>query len=1094
MTKLYLAAPSPKSGARRMRFLFAIFLAVVFCVNVSGQITGTLRGTVSDPTGGGVPKATVTLTSLETKAVRTQAVNAAGEFAFELLSIGNYEVKAEAPGFSSSIAQAPVRTGEVSSVALRLEVGNVTQVIEVKDAVAKIDTDNSQLQEAIVGQAIQEIPVGRNPNLFALTSPGVTPVTQNNPFLGSGSFNSNGGRGRGNNIMVDGITATDVSVTGTGGALGPLNFSSIKEVKIITNNFSAEYGRNASSQVLYITKSGTNELHGELFEYLQNDKLNARGFFDRTGSPSIIRQNDYGFEVGGPVFIPKLLDWRNKVFWHVDYEGFKQRGVGQPVIANVPTPAQLASITDPTSLALAKQYQIPTSPTGTLSEFAPNTTDTYQIGERVDWVIGSRDSLWGRYSVYDSVANSTGNTFINSNLPFFGASSTNHPREASLSETHIFGAKAVNEFRFGFGQSKPAFPIQTPYPLGPSLAFADGSITGFGVYNGLPQGREQRTFQYTDNFSLALGTHNLKAGFEWYHLEADSFFDSNVRSTLTFANFAAFAAGTPTSITQNFGNSVRQNRVENIYGFLQDDWKVRRNLTLNIGVRLEHAGGPTELTGKISNLNLNNNMPYGAAGAGSLGLLEAGKPSFQGTYNWAPRFGFAWQPMGDQKTVVRGGYGIAYDFVFLNPITNQRFLPPFIYSGSLSGVTSFTGGNSYANFVAGTATLQQQLLASVGTLSTTLKNFGAISPAIAQNLLPAQSQQWSLGVEREVMNNLVLKVSYVATKGTHLTRSRPINLNLNIPAPATSFADEQARLTQFTSGFAGLSGSPTLYSNRQDPRYNAVNYTESSANSIYNSMQVELQKRLSKHYFATLAYTYAHSIDDNSDVLGVLVNDTPAQQNPFDNRNNRASSQFDVRHSVSITHTVELPFFQNSKSALIRTVLSGWAFAGISTFRTGFPVNIFGGTTLGGLTDVNAALGTGNAVTRPNVAGPIANFSPVPAGGAGAPSGTSVVNGVAISTYAQSLGLSQPFLGNFGSLGRNVLRLNGQSNFDWNIYKNFKVTEKVSLQLRGEFYNIFNLHSFLSLASSNISSSVFGQYNQVSQNARTGQVAARIIF
>ena len=193
-------------------------------------------------------------------------------------------------------------------------------------------------------------------------------------------------------------------------------------------------------------------------------------------------------------------------------------------------------------------------------------------------------------------------------------------------------------------------------------------------------------------------------------------------------------------------------------------------------MRLEFAGGPTEANGLISNLNLNNHTAFGAAGAGPLGLLETGKPSFHSNYNPAPRIGFAYQPFGDQKTVIRGGYGIAYDFVFLNPITNQRFLPPLIYAGSLSGVGSFTGANSYANFYAGTAALQTSTAALVGSLSTTTKNFGAISPAIAQNLANPQVQQWSLGVERQLMKDMVLKVTYVGTKGTYLPRTRPINL------------------------------------------------------------------------------------------------------------------------------------------------------------------------------------------------------------------------------------------------------------------------------------------------------------------------------
>ena len=252
------------------------------------------------------------------------------------------------------------------------------------------------------------------------------------------------------------------------------------------------------------------------------------------------------------------------------------------------------------------------------------------------------------------------------------------------------------------------------------------------------------------------------------------------------------------------------------------------------------------------------------------------------------------------------------------------------------------------------------------------------------------------------MNNMVLKVTYVGTKGTYLPEPSPsTSWPMPISPPlATSFADETARLSQFTAANAGLNGNSTTFSNRYDPRYNAVNYVESSANSSYNSLQVELQKRFGAHFFANLAYTWAHSIDDNSDVLGVLANDTAAQQNPNDNRNNRASSQFDLRHTLSVTHTWEEPFFLHSKNLFARTVLGGWAFAGITSWHSGFPVNIFAGSTVGGLTDPLQYLGSGNNVDRPNVAGSITNFNPQPAGSAGAPGGTSIVNGVAISTYA----------------------------------------------------------------------------------------------
>ena len=1071
-----------------------LFLLSLFsCAAIQAQITGELRGTVVDRTGGALSAAKVTLKSVETGQLRDQTVNSQGEFGFSLLPIGTYEVSAEAAGFSRTVTTTPVRTGETAAVTLTLEVGQVTSSVEVSGATQQLDTENSQLQTSVSGQTVQQIPVGRDPNGFALLAPGVAPVSANNPFLGSGSFNSNGGRGRGNNITVDGITATDVTVTGTGGAIGPLNFASIKEVKVITNNFNAEYGRNSSSQVLYITKNGTNNLHGELYEYFQNDKMNARSFFDSTGHPSILRNNSYGFEVGGPVYIPKLYNGRNRLFWHVDYEGDKTRGIGQAQIASVPKPADLASVTDPTSLALVKQYALPSSATGQLQATAPNTTNNYQVSYRVDVIVTQKDTLWGRYGLQNSIVSSSGLTFINSSLPGFGAGSTNHPREATLAETHLFGASAVNEFRFGFGQSKPAFPIQTPYPLGPQLTFNDGGVTSIGVSNILPQGREQRTYQYTDNFSYSRGSHNFKVGAEYYALDADSYFDSNLRSSFTFNTFADFAAGNPATYTQNFGNSNRSNVVHNAFAFAQDDWRVTPKLTVNIGVRYEWAGGPTEANKVISNLNLNNKTAFGAAGSGALGLLETGQPSFKSNNNWAPRFGFAWTPDSDGKTVIRGGYGIAYDFIYLNPITNQRFLPPFIYAGSLNG-SAISGANSYANLVAGTAAIQRQETAAVGTLSQTALNFGSISPAVAQNLKNPQVQQWNLGAERQFAG-IVFKATYVGTKGTYLTRTRPINLIANPVPAATSVADETNRLPAFVSAYRNLNGGATSYSDRYDPRYNTVNYLEASANSNYNAFQFEAQKRLSSGLFLNVAYTWSKSIDDASDALGVLVNDTSAQQNPLDNRNNRGPSQFDLRHTLAISHDYTLPFFRNSSHALLKQVLGGWSFAGVSTYHSGAPVNIFAGPTLGNLPDPIAPLG-GAAVDRPNVSGTLSNFRPEAAGSPGNPAsfGLTSVNGVKISAYAASLGLSQPLLGNFGTLGRNVLRINGQANFNWDFYKNFPIKEKANIQFRAEFYNMFNSVAFQQLQSANITSQNFGIYNTLSQNPRLVQLALRFVF
>jgi outer membrane receptor protein involved in Fe transport len=1065
--------------------------ACILCVlalagTASGQITGDLRGVVLDPTGAAVTGAQVTLKSLETGEQRADTTDQEGRFNFTLLRVGNYEVKAEASGFRISLTQAEVKTGEISSVQFRLEVGQLTETVTVTDAVTQLDTENSQIQTSVIGTSVQEIPVGRNPNLFALTAPGIAPVSTNNPFLGSGSFNSNGGRGRGNNITVDGITATDVSVTGTGGPLRPLNFSSIKEVKVITNNFTAEYGRNSSAQVVYLTKNGTNNLHGELFEFLRNDKFNARSFFDTTGKPPVTRYNEYGWAVGGPVYLPGLFDGRNKVFFFTDFYQIKERGAGATRIANVPTPAMIAQVTDPTSKALIDQYQLAdlATPSGSTQTSAPSRADIWQYSVRGDINLSSKDTLWVRYSDANSAEASSGLTFINSNIPGFGATSANKPAQATIQHVRLFGPSVVNEFRFGFGHSEPDFPLDTPYPLGPRIEIVSGEVMRFGLWEGLPQGRAQDTFQFTDNVSFIRGRHNFKAGGEYYYLRADSFFDSLARGLYQFATWADFAAGRPLLAQQRFGDSNRNNRVKNAYAFFQDDWKVTRNLTLNLGLRYEFAGGPTEANERISNLNLDNHTAYGAAGAGRWGLLETGKPSFEGNHNWAPRVGFAWNVGGSQTMVVRGGYGVAYDFVFLNPITNQRFLPPIMITGQLSGQASFTGDNSWANFVAGTARLQQETAAQVGQLSTTTLNFGNISPAIDQSLRNAQVRHFHFGVQRDVLG-LVLKASYVGTKGNYLPRSRDINLLASPVAPATSLADEQARLAQFQAAFSALNGSTTRYSNRIDPRYNVISYVDSSANSNYHSGQFEVQKRFSHGYMFQANYTIGKAIDDGSDVLGVLINDSPNQQNPLDNRNNRGPSQFDVRQRLVIAHQWLLPWGTGSSRWWVRSLLAGWGFAGVSSFRSGFPVTLDAGARQG----INPlTVFGGGAQVRPNVAGPI-DFNPLPTGAAGSPFG--VTGG--ISNYATSLGLSQPLLGNAGTMGRNVLRLDGEQIFDWSVYKNFAVTEGTAFQLRCEMYNTFNSASFQEI-NRVITNPNFGQYTAVGPNERRLQLALRFTF
>ncbi|MEP6960789.1 MAG: carboxypeptidase regulatory-like domain-containing protein [Acidobacteriota bacterium] len=1064
-----------------------IFVAAawILAAPLSAQITGSVRGTVVDPADALVTDGTASLRSIATGAARAPQPLTNGRFSFDLLPVGNYEVRVEARGFRAAVSAVEVKVGEVSTLRFQLTVGTTSETITVTDAASPLDTENSQIQISFNAARVQEIPVGRNPNNLALAAPGVAPVTANNPFLGSGSFNVNGQRGRGNNITIDGITSTDVSVSGTGGPLNPLNFSSIQEVKVITNNFNAEYGRNVGSQVIYLTKSGTNRIRGEAYEYFKNNVLNARPFFDTSGKAAILRRNQYGFEVGGPFKIPGY-NGADRTFWHTDWEQLKVRGASAPVIANVPTPAMVAQVTDPTAKALLSQYQLPTSPTGQANFQAGETENLTLFSVRADHHIGRNDLLWARFSRAVDTAGSAGLTFIQTNLPNFGATSGGPAQQASLGYTKTFSPVMVNEFRFGFGESVAGFPLNTPYPLGPRVQFSDASVDRFGLWEGLPQGRVQKSYQYSDNLSYVRGNHSFKFGGEWFHLRTENTLDSQTRGLYTFANWNDFATGTPQTFSQRFGSTTRGFRVNNIFAFAQDDWKVTRHLTVNLGLRLEWAGGPVEVNGKISNLNFNDRSPFGAAGAGKFGNFVVGQPSFHSNTNWAPRVGFAWTS-SNHKMVARGGYGVAYDFIFMNPITNQRTLPPLIVTGSISGQANFVGNNSFAKLVSGTADIQTQTAAQVGTLSTTVLNYGSASPIINTDLRNPQTHSWNFGLEREWMGT-VFKATYVGTKGNHLLRSHDVNLVANPAAPAISVADETARLAQFQAVFNGLNGNATRVSNRVDPRYNQVSFLDNSASSNYHALQFEAQRRFGQ-FFLNANWTWGKSLDNGSDALNVLINDSPNQQNPLDNRNNYGPSQFDLRHRLVISHSWAVPWLKTAKNPFVRQTLSGWNFAGITSFRTGFPVTLDAGVRRGISPLANIG---GGAQVRPNAAGPVTvNWKP--SGSAGSPTGLNSDPLQRVSAYAASLGLSQPLLGNFGTLGRNSLRLNGQRDFTWNVYKNFTLKENSYLQLRCELYNVFNNTAFQDV-NRNITNTNFGQYTTVAQDARIIQLGARIVF
>jgi hypothetical protein len=964
-------------------------------------------------------------------------------------------------------------------------VGAVTEKIQVEDAVNPLDAAGAQIQTSIEPAQITELPVTRTPALLALIAPGVTPVSPNNPYLSAGSYNSHGSRGRANNITIDNITSTDIATTGVGGGqFGPLNFEQIQEVKLITQNFSAEYGRNGGSQLQVITRSGTNDFHGRLFEFFENDKLDARDFFDRTGKSSILRNNDYGFVVGGPIR-------RNRTHFFAAFEQDNVRGEGTARIAQVPTPAMVALVTDPTSKKVLETYQVPVSDSGQAQQSGTNAQDTRQFSIRIDHQLSARDTLSGRFAYYRQEGTAASLSFISSNLAGYGASFVNGPRNGTLSYTRVFSPTVVNEARFGFGRVSPYFTPQSSW-VGPRVQIVNGAVDAFGQSEIYPQGRTENTFQYSDTLTWMKGAHSLKAGVDVYRYQLNSLADGSTRGVYRFNTWEDFAAGRPALWQQRFGTTVRGHRVGNEFFFLQDDWRVARNLTVNLGVRAEVAGGVTEVNGLTSNLDPACRSAMGAAGVGPLGCFVTGQPSNGTNTNWGPRAGFAWSPGRDGKTVVRGGYGIAYDFLFLNPIVNQRALPPFIYTGSLTGAAAFTGANSWASLIAGTAQAQLDARAALGSFNQSARNFGTVSPAIDPNLRNPQTQQWSFGVQRLLPKAVVAKVAYVGSKSNYLQRTRAANLIVDSRlAPAVSLQDEQAKIPAYAAAITASAGTAVNPSNRFDPRFNDVNVLDSSANSNYHALEVSAQRAFAAGFSLQVAFTHSRSIDDVSDALGgTLINDSSGQQNPRDNRDNRAVSQFDIPNRLVVAHVWELPFGKRASSRWVRRLAQGWSFSGVSSFRSGFPVTFDAGSRRG-VVPLTLTGMTGGPV-RPNSAGPF-EFHPAPAGSADAVSTLNNDPVQRISTYAASLGLSQPLLGGYGSLGRNAARLNRAPSFDWSFAKTTSITERVRLQLRAEIYNVFNQTVFQDLGRT-ITSATFAQYTTTAYSSRYVLLGARLLF
>lgn len=971
-----------------------------------------LVGTVRDATGAAVPQASLTLSDLQKGlSLSTQSDNN-GNYEFPTVRPGNYSLKAERNGFKTFLQSGiTLEVDQRAVLDVTLQVGSLTETVTVVGELPLIRTQDATVGGVVENRRIIEMPLnGRFFLDLANLLPGTVSSTNPRTFLAGGTaagafaFNTAGSREDQINYLVEGINLNDMVQNQI--TFQP-NIEFIQEFKIQASSFSTELGRSSGAVVNAVMRSGTNGLHGDVYEFLRNDVLDARNFFDlprpvakATTGREIppFKRNIFGAAVGGPIWFPGLYDGRNRTFFFASYEGRRQRE-SETFTARVPTPAERAGITNTTIqkiVALLPPETNPLPPSGlgfnfTGSGSKPRTLD--QATGKVDHQLAKDDHLAVTYLFQRDSRVEPSNIRAN-NIPGFGDFRPARRQFASINETHVFGPRTVNEFRFGFNRVRIAFfgittvdaasvglntgetgPGTLPRML---VGSATSPILSFGNPAAFPQGRADTTFQLTDVISLTRGIHALKFGAEFRRFQNNNF-NRATRGQIEFADILAFLNGSVRRFTKPTGDASPDIRAWALNWFVQDDWKLRQNFTLSLGLRYEFNSVPNEVGDRLVVFD-----PPTAS------LKQVGTSGFSQVYNsdknnFGPRVGFAWDPFGNKKTAIRAAYGIFFDQPVTNIVTGLGGNPPFRTTVDFNNVT-------VSNLFGAAGTPRVPVLANV--------NQGFTSDYV---------QQWNLNIQQELFRGTRVEVSYIGSKGTHLRLLR----NINACAPRAT-------------------GSCV----RPVSAFGRINQDENSSSSNYHALWLTVERRVSRGLLFNVNYAWSKSIDFNS-----VGSSNPQIQNPLNLRAERAVSDFDARHRFTFSFVYELPFKLESAPGVARRLAAGWQLTGVGTFQSGSPLAPI-------LTTDNS--GTGDFFDRPNLVGD--PFAPGP--------GCSQTRIPAC--WFNPAAFAVPPKGQFGNAGRNLLVGPGLANFDLGVFKNNRISERFNIQFRAQFYNLVNHTNFAS--------------------------------
>lgn len=1121
--------------------LIAGLVVVMSGTGLAQEAAAKILGTVTDQSGAVIPGAKITAVNKATQIHYEAISDKDGNYQVLSLPIGAYEVTAEHPGFKKlSHGEHTLQINQALRIDIRLEVGSVSETVEVSGGAAAVETVNATLGQSVTSRPLVNLPLnGRNVLQLALLQPG---VTEDNPGdTGAGTFNIAGGRADSVTFLLDGGLNNDLLNNGV--VFNP-NPDTIAEFRLLTSNYTAEYGRNGGGIISVVTKSGTNQFHGSGFEFLRNNSLNANSFFNnRDGIPrQILKRNQFGFTVGGPITIPKVVNGKDRFFFFVGFQGQRLRQQQTTAAVTVFTPAELAGnfshsnadrsgpdlgvaaflqqnpffqsnpalaaqgIMDPakinpTALKYIANRLIPTSSTGQLISQGGAKNDNDELTLKFDFNVTSND----RISVsLGGLRNTQLQPFSGANVTGFPTLFENHRYFSNISYTKTITPHLLNEFRFTTQrnntlQAKPAVKLPTPAELGigitpdeatgPSrLAFNSGLNIGFS-----PQGPTtliNNTFSFSDSLSWVKGKHNFKFGGGLSPYQNNTVFDFFVNGEFDFDgpselggigsgnDLADFLLGLPDFYLQ-FGSAPSDIRSTSYHAFVQDEWRVRHNLTLTLGIRYEYSEPKLDTRGRSFSLARGQrstrfpNAPVGLLFPGDKNAPVGA--NFPDRNDWAPRFGFAWDPWSNGKTSIRGGFGVFYDilkgednlqfngqppffgfaFLFFSPDTNI-FSQPFVNAGSPNPFPSRPPDRNIDFNAAGF-----------------LPFGGGGVFFVDRHLRTPYTYQYNLSIQRELIKNLVAEASYVGSsshKLTSLVDANPFILGT------------RHRLINTDPG-------------NDDGSFSFLEEFRNISNANYNSLELSLQKQLSdtrifgRTYF-TLAYTLAHNIDNASGFRNRNSN-VPA----FNAAQFRGNSDFDIRQRITFSGGWDLPFEHLWKSGPSR-LTKGWSLYPIISYRTGFPLDVFAGFSQSTTSPGPSGAGDRDLVRANLVGNTIVIFDPRQARTLSGASGNFYFNpGNIINSGfpTSSQAVANPAVRTYGSLPRNAFRGPGRGNFDLAVAKLTPLyKERVNMEFRAEFFNLIN-HAEFRDPSTNINSRLFGQIT-TTFDPRIIQFAVRFTF